>query len=154
MGFESERKSIEEMLNEYRDVVADISKYLPWLETKSGEKSVSFVNPEGSENTMAIPVYDSTLLAFVKMLDKTGRMNRNYDYVFKRYRIYSVADELSLIHRADLKDMDMLFAILSKYVIRGRSKGAYWNEAVQNGVFYETVKKMKELIEFWSMPMQ
>ena len=154
MGFDSERKSIEEMLNEYRDVVADIAKYLPWLETKSGEKSFSYVNPEGSENTIAIPVFDSTLLSFIKVLEKTGRMNRNYDYVFKRYKIYSVADELSLIHRADLKDMEMLFAILSKYVIRGRSKGVYWNEAVQNGVFYETVKKMKELIEFWSMPMQ
>ena len=153
MGLESEKKSIDEMLCEYREVVGEISKYLPWLESKSGEKPMSLYEPEGAKNTISIPVYDSTLLSFVKMLDKTGRMNKNYDYVFKKYKIYSTEDEISLIHRADLKDMDMLFAVLSKYVIKGRTKGAYWNEAMQNGIFYETVKKMKELIEFWTMPM-
>ncbi|MBO4309539.1 MAG: hypothetical protein J5856_00575 [Lachnospiraceae bacterium] len=153
MGFENEKKSIDEMLKEYRGVVGEIAEYLPWLERKSGENSVSVYTPDGAQNTIAIPVYDSTLLAFVKMLEKTGRMNRNYEYVFRNYKIYSVEDEISLIHRADLKDMDMLFAILSKYVIKGRTKGAYWNEAVENGIFYEVVKKMKELVEFWTMPM-
>lgn len=153
MGLESEKKSIDEMLCEYREVVGEISKYLPWLEAKSGEKPMSLYEPEGAKNTISIPVYDSTLLSFVKMLDKTGRMNKNYDYVYKKYRIYSTEDEISLIHRADLKDMDMLFAVLSKYVLKGKVKGAYWNEAMQNGIFYETVKKMKELIEFWTMPM-
>ncbi len=153
MGFENEKKSIDEMLKEYRGVVGEIAEYLPWLERKSGENSVSVYTPDGAQNTIAIPVYDSTLLAFVKMLEKTGRMNRNYEYVFRNYKIYSVEDEISLIHRADLKDMDMLFAILSKYVIKGRTKGVYWNEAVENGIFYEVVKKMKELVEFWTMPM-
>ena len=153
MGLDSEKKSIDAMLAEYREVVTEISKYLPWLQSKSGEKHMSLYTPEGAGNTISIPVYDSTLLSFVKMLEKTGRMNRNYDYVYKKYKIYSTEDELSLIHRADLKDMDMLFAILSKYVIKGRVKGAYWNEAMQNGIFYETVKKMKELVEFWTMPM-
>lgn len=153
MSLENEKKSIEGMLAEYREVVTEISKYLPWLESKSGEKPMSLYTPEGAQNTVSIPVYDPTLLSFVKMLDKTGRMNRNYDYVFKKYRIYSVDDEISMIHRAELKDMDMLFAILSKYVIKGRTKGVFWNEAMENGVFYETVKKMKELIEFWTMPI-
>ena len=81
MGLESEKKSIDEMLCEYREVVGEISKYLPWLEAKSGEKPMSLYEPEGAKNTISIPVYDSTLLSFVKMLDKTGRMNKNYDYV-------------------------------------------------------------------------
>ena len=153
MGLDSEKKSIDAMLAEYREVVTEISKYLPWLQSKSGEKPMSLYTPEGAGNTISIPVYDSTLLSFVKMLEKTGRMNRNYDYVYKNYKIYSTEDEISLIHRADLKDMDMLFAILSKYVIKGRTKGAYWNEAMENGVFYEVVKKMKELVEFWTMPI-
>lgn len=153
MGIESEKKSIDEAVAEYKDLVGQIAAYLPWLESRSGENPTSVFKPEGGQNTLSIPVYDSTLLSFVKMLDKTGKMNRNYDYVFKKYGIYSLADEFSLIHRATINDMEMLFAILSKYVINGRTKGAYWKEAVENGIFYETVKKMKELIEFWSMPM-
>ncbi len=153
MGFESEKKTIAELVKEYKDVVDEICKYLPWLESKSGESPMSYVTPEGAQNTIAIPVYDSTLLSFVKMLDKTGRMNRNYDYVYKRYKIYSVQDEISMIHRADIKDMEVLFAILSKYVILGRVKGAYWVEAMKNGIYYEAVKKMREVIDFWSVPM-
>jgi len=153
MGLESEKKSVEEMLEQYRDPVGEIAKYLPYLQTRSGESNISYVTPEGAKNTIAIPVYDSTLLSFIKLLEKSGKMNRNYEYVYKRYGIYSEADEKSLIKRADLKDMEMLFAILSKYVIRGRVKGVYWNEAMRNGIFYETVNKMKELIEFWSIPL-
>ena len=87
MGLDSEKKSIDAMLAEYREVVTEISKYLPWLQSKSGEKLMSLYTPEGAGNTISIPVYDSTLLSFVKMLEKTGRMNRNYDYVYKNYKI-------------------------------------------------------------------
>jgi hypothetical protein len=33
------------------------------------------------------------------------------------------------------------------------TKGNMWNEAVQNGVFLNVIKKMKKNIEFWDKPM-
>lgn len=153
MGIESEKLSIQEMVEEYKTNVEEIAKFLPWLEAKNGENLMTSFKPENWGNTVAIPRYDATLLNFVKTLENSGRMNRNYDYVYKRYRIYDVADEISLTHRATIKDMDMLFAILSKYVIIGRTKGDVWKKGVENGVYLEVVKKMKELIEFWTMPL-
>lgn len=153
MGLDSEKKSTKEMVDEYRGIVSEISKYESWLETKSSAELVSSYTPEGAGNTLSFPVYDPTLLSFIKLLEKSGRVNKNYDYVYKRYKIYSEEDEISLIHRANLTDMEMLFAILSKYVILGRTKGLVWKKGVENTVFYECVKKMRELIEFWDMPI-
>ncbi len=153
MGIDSEKMSVQEMVTEYKDVVEQISRYLPWLEEKNGENLMTSFKQENWGNTVAIPRYDATLLNFIKTLENSGRINRNYDYVYKRYRIYDEDDEISLTHRATIKDMDMLFAILSKYVIKGRTKGVVWKTGIENGVYLEVVKKMKELIEFWTMPM-
>ncbi|MBP5564120.1 MAG: hypothetical protein J6X45_00170 [Lachnospiraceae bacterium] len=153
MGLESEKKSTKEIVDEYKDCVTEIAKYLPWLESKKDADMVSQYKPGDSDGTLAIPVFDPTLLQFIKLLEKSGRMDKNYDYVYKRYRIYSEEDEISLIHRAQITDMGMLFAVLSKYVIRGRTKSEFWKKGVSNGAFCEAVKKMKELIEFWDMPI-
>lgn len=152
MELDAEKKSVKEIVEEYRVTVEALAKYLPWLESKSGQNLMSQYVPENS-STVAIPTYDSTLLSFIKAVENTGRINRNYDYVYKRYKIYGDMDEISLTHRAGIQDMEMLFAILSKYVINGRVKGIVWKTGVENGVYYEVVKKMKELVEFWTMPM-
>jgi len=57
-----------------------------------------------------------------------------------------------MIARARIQDMDLLGAILSRYIIKGRTKGMMWKEGVEYGVFYALVSKMKELIEFWDVP--
>ena len=50
-------------------------------------------------------------------------------------------------------DIQKLGDILSKYVLKGMSKSTLWTEGMEEGVYYAVVNKMKELIEFWSMPM-
>lgn len=153
MGFESEKNSILEAVSEYKESVEKIAVFLPWLEKKSGQNLMESFVPNNCATAMPIPRYDSNLLDFIKTLENSGRINKNYDYVYKRYKIYNEDDEISLTHRANITDMEMLFAILSKYVILGRTKGLIWKSGVENGVYFEVVKKMKELIEFWSMPM-
>ena len=59
-----------------------------------------------------------------------------------------------MISEADITQMDVLKAVLSKYVMGGMTKGRLWTEAVQNGIFYMIVRKMKENLEFWDGPMQ
>ena len=96
-------------------------------------------------NLIQIPVYDSTLLAFVKDARKTKLMDRNYRYTYTRYKIKSVDDELRLLKHAHLRDIDLFKGILSSYVMRGQSKGAVWSEGMQKGVFLELMRRMTAL---------
>ena len=153
--FENEKLTTEQFVAEYRDEVAILIKDLPWLESKQGRNVVSQYTPEAATaNTMRIPTYDGTLLAFVKCADKTKFINRNYDYVYRRYHMNNYQDELRMIARARIQDMDLLGAILSRYIIKGRTKGMMWKEGVEYGVFYAVISKMKELIEFWDVPYE
>ena len=58
-------------------------------------------------------------------------------------------DELLFIHDAEIRDMDDLAGILSKYILSGMTKGTVWAEGVHNGVLYNVVKKMDELCRIW-----
>lgn len=153
MSLEKEKKSTKEIVEEYKELVTELSKFLPWLEAKKGQDSMSNFVPQNTNVTLSIPRYDGTLIELIKVLENSQRMNRNYPYVYRNYRIYDLNDEISMIHRATINDMDIIFGILSKYIIQGRVKARVWNEGVANGVYYEAIYKLKELIEFWDMPM-
>lgn len=151
--FENEKLTTSQIVAEYKDEVALLIKYLPWLEAKQGRKVVSHFTPQNATaSTMRIPTYDGTLLSFVKCADKTKFINKNYDYVYRKHRMMDFEDEHRMIARARIQDMELLGAILSRYIIKGRTKGMMWTEGVENGVFCALITKMKELIEFWDVP--
>ena len=102
---------------------------------------------------MKFPVYDGTLMNFVREASKSTLMEKNYQYVFTRNHLKTHEDERKAIQKADLKDWDLLRGILSKYVLGGRVKGTLWNEAMQEKLFYLILKRMKEIIEFWDQPL-
>lgn len=140
--------SRDEIIICYRDDVAKLMKYLSWLQNKSGTVTSGMYNGEGiDQSSMAVPVYDSTLLNFIRDIKTTDFLNRNYVYTYSRYRIKTAADERRVIEACSLQDITVLGDILSKYVIRGDVKGAVWSEGVQNGVFLAVLLKLKELME-------
>ena len=140
--------SRDEIIICYRDDVAKLMKYLSWLQNKSGTVTSGLYNGEGiDKSSMAVPVYDSTLLNFIRDIKTTDFLNRNYVYTYSRYRIKTAADERRVIEACSLQDITVLGDILSKYVIRGDVKGAVWSEGVQNGVFLAVLLKLKELME-------
>lgn len=148
------KAGIAEIIAKYKADVELLIKFLPWLEQKSGEDLFNTYVPEqATAGTMHVPVYDSTLLNFINTAKRTGFMNKNYVYTYSRKRIRSSADERKLIQNAQITDMEMLGDILSYYVLKGMVKSKLWTEGISNGVFYHLVKKMKELIEFWTVPM-
>lgn len=148
------KAGIAEIIAKYKTDVELLVKFLPWLEKKSGEDLFNTYVPEqATAGTMHVPVYDSTLLNFINTAKRTGFMNKNYVYTYSRKRIRSYADELKLIQTAQITDMEMLGDILSYYVMKGMVKSKLWTDGISNGVFYQLVKKMKELIEFWTVPM-
>ncbi len=151
MGAESEPRenSTEEIVKRYRIDVMQMARYLPWLESHADTSVSDTYQNESMEHTIPFPVYDSTLLSFVKDFKKTCMLDKNYAYVYSRNRLKTAADELKFIERADIKEMTELAAILSRYVIEGNVRGRVWSEGVQNRVLYSALKKMKEIIEFW-----
>lgn len=138
------------VVNEYRPDVERLVRYLPWLEEKAGR--IVSENFEGSgigEHSIPFPVYDSTLLSFIKDAQRTKLLDRNYVYTYSKHKIRTTEDELKAISQAEIAQMDVLKGILSKYVMGGMTKGRMWTEAVQNRIFLKVVQKMKEILDFW-----
>lgn len=144
----------KQVVNEYKPDVERLIRYLPWLEEKAdGEVSETFTGSGIGESSVAFPVYDSTLLSFIKEVQRTKLLDRNYPYIYSRYHIRTIQDELRVIVSADITRMDVLKGILSKYVLGGMTKGRLWTEAVHNRVFWYVIRKMKENLEYWDVPM-
>ena len=106
-----------------------------------------------SQHSIGFLVYDSTLMSFVKEVQKTTMMDRNYPYVYSRNGIHDSDDELYAISHAQIQDIPVILGILSKYILGGMTKGVLWTQGVENGVFLESLLKLKELLEVWDKPL-
>lgn len=149
-----DKKATEELVAEYRADIIKLAKYIPWLETKSGKDVSATFSGEGiAEHSVAIPVYDGTLMSFIKEAKNTGLMNRNYVYTYSRNHLRTVQDEQSFIDKATIRNMRELSDILSKYVLLGMTKSVVWREGVENRIFLNVLTKMKDLVEFWDKPL-
>lgn len=151
---EQESEYRQQLIDGYKQTILPLLRYLPWFEQNAG-KSVSTVygGQDIAAHSMTFPVYDGTVLNFVREASKTALMDKNYAYVYTRNHIRSHEDEKKLIAKAGWKEWNILCGILSKYVLGGRTKGTLWNEAVQEDIFYLVLKQMKEIVEYWDMPM-
>lgn len=147
----TETMTPSQVLNMYRDDVNKLAEYLSWLEDKSGKMISSLYSGEGIGTTsVTFPVYDSTLMSFIKTANNTCLMDRNYRYVYSRNRIKTPEDALKFIEKATILQMDQLGGILSYYIIGGRTRAKLWSEGMNTAIFYHLVLKMKELIDFWA----
>lgn len=144
----------QRLLQEYKQTALPLLRYLPWLEEKAGQNVSSFYQgPEFTEHSMSIPVYDSTLISFVKEAGASPLMDRNYRYTYTRNHIVTHDDERRIIAAAEWKDWDILRGILSKYVMGGMTKSALWSQAVRENIFYLVLKRMQDIIEYWDKPL-
>lgn len=140
----------QQQIEGYKRAVVPLLRYLPWLEQNAGQAGGGFYqNPEATENSMSIPVYDATLMNFVREAQRSVLMDRNYPYIYTRNRIRTHEDERKVIAAAELKDWGILQGILSKYVMGGQTKSRLWMEAVKENIFLLVLKKMQEIIEYW-----
>lgn len=152
---EQETEFRQQQLGKYKQELMPLLRYLPWLEKNAGtgNGSRNYSGDDMGGVGMSFPVYDSTLLSFVKEAKKTSFMDRNYRYIYTRNRIQTHEDERRMIQNAGIKEWDLLCGILSKYVLGGQTKGTYWSEAVKEQIFYQVIKKMCDIIEFWDKPI-
>lgn len=145
-----------QLVQEYKQIVTPLLRYLPWFIKNAGQPcSTSYQGDGLSERSMSFsfPVYDSTLLNFIKEASKSALMEKNYSYVYTRNRIHTHDDERRLIQAAELKDWNILRGIFSKYVLGGRTKAVLWSEAVRENIFLLVLEQMRKIIEYWDKPM-
>ena len=146
----------QQLVREYKQMVSPLLAYLPWLIKNAGQPgSTAYRGDEYSEHStsFSFPVYDSTLMGFIREASKSPLMEKNYSYTYTRNRIQTHDDERRLIQAADIKDWDILRGILSKYVIGGRTKAMLWSEAVRENIFALVLEKMRGIIEYWDKPL-
>ena len=151
---QKEKFSREEFLMMFREDVARLSRYIPWLEAKGGsDVSKYYQDGDKMQHTLTFPVYDSILLAFLNDASATVFMEQNYHYFYNRNRIKNYEDELLLIEKADIMHMDILQCILSRYVFGGMTKAYLWKDGVEHRIFLNVVKKARQIVEFWDQPL-
>lgn len=153
-----DREDIEyrqQLVKTYKPDVEKLVRYLPWLEEKAGSNVAEAFEGSGIKgHSITFPVYDGTLMSFIKDVQKTGLLDRNYPYIYSRHGIRTTKDELNAISKADIREMNVLRGILSKYVLGGMTRGRMWTEAVTNNIFLNVIRKMKENLEFWDKPFK
>ncbi len=140
-----EQTTRELILEEYREDVERLVKYLPWLMEKEAKDVSGYYQGEPGQSLIKIPVYDSTLLSFVKQAEQTKFMDKNYPYVYTRYRMKTFEDERRQMEQAKIKDIEIFRGILSKYVLEGKRKASCWTDAVSEKIFTTALTKLQEL---------
>ena len=121
----------EQIIEEYKDDLTKLLRYLPFLEKKGGKDVQEYYEGEGDQKVIPVPVYDSTLLAFVKEAKQTKFMNKNYPYAYRKWRMPDPAAERKAMESATIRDIDLFRGILSKYVLEGQRKAAMWTTAAR-----------------------
>ena len=144
----------KQMIEAYRDQIVKLLQYIPWFENKAGKYAMqTYSGKEVTDQSIPIPVYDSTLLNFINDVENSNLLDENYLYVYSRNRIKTPRDEIRVIERATIREIPFILGILSKYVIGGRTKARLWSEGVDYGIYLRILLKMKELLAIWDRPL-
>ena len=136
----------EQIVEEYRDDLIKLLKYLPYLESKGQGDTQQYYEGDGEHTVIPVPVYDSTLLGFVKEARSTKFMNRNYPYAYRKWRMPDAKAERTAMENATVMDIDLFRGILSRYVLEGQRKAVMWTAAVEERIFVTALSRLKTLI--------
>lgn len=134
----------EQIVNEYREDLDKLLSYLPYLDKKTGKDVQGTYTQDGKLQSIAVPTYDSTLLAFVKLARSSKFMYRNYPYVYTRNRIQNHDDERRLLEKAQIRDIDIFRGILSKYIMEGQTKAYRWTEGVEERIYVSVLDNLQK----------
>ena len=112
----------EQLLESYKQAVRPLLPYLPWLEQSAGKRASSIYSGQDiGVNSVSFPVYDGTLLNFVREATKSPLMDRNYAYVYTRHRIRTHQEERDIIQKAGWKEYPQRNPV--KICLRRQNKG-------------------------------
>lgn len=146
----SEHQTPADIIAEYKTDIDRLIAYIPWLETKSGKDVMSTYQGDSKISTnFSFPVYDGTLMQFIKLIQSTKFLDKNYPYFYTRNNIKTPEDEIKAIKKATITNLQTFKGIFSKYVIMGRSHGTVWQQGVANGVFLALLVRLREIVDYY-----
>lgn len=139
---------------EYKQELLPLLRYMMYFMERTGEDpSTNYDGTENGNNTLSFPIFDATLLSFVKEASQTSFMDKNYSYIYSWHHIRSAEDERKLIEKATITEWNVLCGILTHYVQGGMSRAYLWRDGVKENIFYLILSKMKEIVEYWDQPI-
>ncbi len=138
----------EALTVKYAADIQKLSKYIHYFENKKGKDVAGDYDGDQGKSSLKFPVYDSTLLSFAKEAGESALIDRNYIYKYRQYRITTEKAEKDAIQDAQPRDLDLLRAILSRYVLEGRYKSVRWIEATERGIFHDVLQKLIDLYTY------
>ena len=139
---------MEQYIRKYDSDMKKLEPYIAYFEQMLGQAVSKPYDGEQGHSSMEFPVYDGTLMSFVRTAQKTVFMDRNYVYAYTKRRIKTTAAEEQYLKNATIKDEDFINAVLSKYVMEGMRKTGVWQDAVKRGLFLGALKKHKEILDY------
>ena len=129
----------------YADDIDALSKYIQYFEARGGKDVASDYDGKQGKSDLRFPVFDSMLLRFTDEASKTKLMDPNYMYGYRSAHISTVKQESDAIIHSQPKDLDLLKAILSRYVLEGRYKGSRWIEGAERKVFLNILVRLRDM---------
>ncbi|MDR2547215.1 MAG: hypothetical protein LBC96_06850 [Lachnospiraceae bacterium] len=150
METDNSKEYLLQVIAHYRQPLEPFFRYIPWFLERKDKNLERLYDGDDVNGTISFPVYDSTLLGFIRAMNDTGLMDRNYPYILRRKNLYSYIDELEQIENCHLQEIDVIIGIISKYVLGGMTRGRLWNEAVEYGIFYHSLARIKFLTEIFT----
>ena len=60
---------------------------------------------------------------------------------------------MRVLERVGFRDIELIYAIMAKYVLSRMTKGIMWSETVENCTFIKCVLKRKEVLNVWDAPL-
>lgn len=135
----------EMIIDEYSADLKRLLQYLPWLRKKNGAENQKYYEGDGNFKLIPVPVYDSTLLGFIKLAQSTKFVDRNYPYVYRRHHLETPAQERKAMENAKITDIDIFKGIMSRYILEGQRKGIVWTTAVSERIFVTALECMEKI---------
>lgn len=148
MGNE-ELTQAQQYIQKYEADILKLMRYVPYFMDIDAKKVASEYDGSLGKSSLSFPVYDGTLMSFIKEAQKTVFMDKNYCYAYTKRRIRTKEQEEAAIQNATGRDADYLCGVISKYVTEGMRKSGVWQEAVERKLFLNSILKLKEILDYY-----
>jgi len=119
------------------------------IEEKGGKDVAADYDGSLGKSSLNFPVYDGTLMSFVREAQKTVFMDKNYCYSYTKRHIRTREQEEAAIQKATGRDADYLGGVIAKYVTEGMRKSGVWQDAVERKLFLNCILKLKEILDYY-----
>lgn len=120
---------------------APLYSYIPYFESKPNYKWISEDKKDGTI-IMPYPQYDDTLKSFVNLVSELDILDPDYIATIERYELRKSAGIVDSIQNSDI---ELVLAILTKYIRGERFCDGLWGTCVRNGIFVSLLQRLREL---------